>query len=411
MKNSSLTTKLVAVLLALAVLAYFGFQAWNYFTSPELTTAVYTYRAERVLALGGRVVRDEEVIDCSDPLVELTRAEGERVAKGQRVATVYQSADALESEREADALRAQLEQLKYAQNAARDAEAALRLDSEIESGIVALRAALANGSYTAAGSAAATLEATVLRREYAYRGSTDLGDRIERLEGEIAAASRKAGSGSYAVTAPFAGSYSAVADGYESVLTPAALADMSPSAFEQAAPVRVSSTVGKLIRGDRWYYAAVISESDAASISAGQSLELALSGVDLPLPVTVESLSRPENGRRLLVVSGNRYLNFVSMLRAQSAELILERYTGLRVPKNALRVGEDQRLGVYCRIGRQAWFKPVELLYQGEDYCLVAPGTIEATRDSDLIFYTLRAGDEVVVSADNLYNGKVLEQS
>ena len=99
------------------------------------------------------------------------------------------------------------------------------------------------------------------------------------------------------------------------------------------------------------------------------------------------------------------------MLRAQNAELILESYTGLRIPKNALRVGEEQRLGVYCRIGRQAWFKPVELLYQGEDYCLVQPGEIQAVRDSDYIFYTLRAGDEAIVSAEELYNGKVLEQS
>jgi hypothetical protein len=99
------------------------------------------------------------------------------------------------------------------------------------------------------------------------------------------------------------------------------------------------------------------------------------------------------------------------MLRETTAELILESYTGLRVPKNALRIDGDQRTGVFCRIGRQAWFKPVELLYQGEDYCLVTPGEIEAARESDYILYTLRAGDEVIVSAHDLYNGKVLEQS
>ena len=98
MKNSSLTTRLVTVFVTLAVLAYFGFQTWNYFTRPEMTTAVYSYHAERVLPLSGFVVRDEEVIDCSDALVELTRDEGERVAKGGRVAVIYQSADALDAE-------------------------------------------------------------------------------------------------------------------------------------------------------------------------------------------------------------------------------------------------------------------------------------------------------------------------
>lgn len=411
MKNRSITTKLITVLTLAAVLTYSGFQAWRYFTSPEITVSVYSFRAERVLALNGYVVRDEETIDCAEPLVELLRAEGERVAKGKRVATVYQNADALESEREAAALRAQLKQLQYAQAAARDAETALRLDSELEGEIVALRAALANGDYPAADKTVSELEATVLRREYAFRGGDGLSERMEALEAKLAAVSRSAGTGSRAVTAPFAGTYSAVADGYESVLTPASLADMTPSGLERLQPAPVTSTVGKLIRGNKWYYAAVIPETDAASISKGDSLELAISGVDAALSVTVDSIGKAENGKRLLVLRGDRQLSAVSMLRRQGADLILESYTGLRVPKNALRVGEDGGLGVYCRIGRQAWFKPVTLLYQGEDYCLVTPGEIEAVRESDYIFYTLRVGDEAIVSAEELYNGKVLEQS
>lgn len=411
MKNSSLTTKLLTVLLALTVAAYFGVQAWRTFTVPEVVSTVYTYRAERVLALSGYLVRDELVIDCSEPLVELTRAEGERVAKGKRVATVYQSADALEAERQAAALRVQLEQLQYAKAAARDATAALRLDGEIESGIVALRATLAAGNYAAASNAVTALETTVLRREYAYRGSTDLSGRINALEAELAALNGSIGSGARAVAAPAAGIYSAVVDGYERVLTPKALAGMTPSALAQVRSEPVSATVGKLILSDVWYYAAAIAEADAAGITVGESYELSVSGADAALPVRVESVSKPEDGMCLLVLRGREHLSAISMLRGQSAELILESRTGLRIPKNALRVDEDQRTGVYCRIGRQAWFKPVELLYQGEDFCLVAPGEIQAARESDYVFYTLRVGDEAIVSAAELYNGKVLEQS
>ena len=179
MKNTSLTTKLITLLILLAVAAYFGFQAWNYFTSPEVTTGVYTYRAEHLLTLNGYLVRDEEVIDYSDALVELTRAEGERVAKGKRIATVYRSAEALEAEQEAENLRKQLEQLQYAQTASRDTEAALRLDTEIEADIVALRTTLANGNYAALDSDVSSLKSTVLRREYAYRGGEGLSERIE----------------------------------------------------------------------------------------------------------------------------------------------------------------------------------------------------------------------------------------
>ena len=409
MKNSSITTKLMVILPALTVLIYFGAQARNYFTSPVMFTPVYTYRAEQVLSLSGYAVRDEAAVDCAEPLVELNRAEGERVARGGRIATVYQSAEALEAERRAATLRSQLDQLRYAQATANDAEAALRLDNEIESGIVTLRAALAKGDYAASGGAASSLEALVLRREYSYRGVAALPERIAALEGELAEAQQAAGGSARAVTAPFAGTYSALADGYEQVLTPAALETMTPEEFERVAPEPVSSTVGRMIRGETWYYVAPVNAAEAQSLAEGQQLELAVSGVDMPLPVTVQRLSGESGGRRLLVLRGDAYLSSVTMLREQSAELILARIDGLRVPKNALRIDKDGRTGVYCRIGRQAWFKPVTILYQGEDFCLVQAGSILSSVDSDFIFYSLRVGDEVIVSAQDLYDGKVLD--
>ena len=405
----SLTARLMMLLPVSAVLVYFGAQTWRSLTAPILTASVYERRAERTLTLSGFVVRDEALIDCGDAPVELTRAEGERVARGGRIATVYENIDALEAERRADELRDRIEQLRAVQTAPLDAGSVLRRDTEIERGVIALRAAVAGGDYAASDAAVAALEPAVIRRAYAAREHSGLTERVAALEAERADARRAAGSGVRAVTAPFAGTYSAVVDGYESVLTPAALADMTVSDFLSLAPQPVSAAAGRLIRGEVWYYAALISEADARTLTEGKQLELAISGAEQPLPVTVRRLSAAENGKTLIVLRGDAYLSAISMLREQSADLILERLDGLRLPKNALRVSADGGLGVYCRIGRQAWFKPVRILYEGEDDCLVLPGEIDAARESDYIFYTLRAGDEAIISAQDLYNGKVLD--
>ena len=76
---------------------------------------------------------------------------------------------------------------------------------------------------------------------------------------------------------------------------------------------------------------------------------------------------------------------------------------------HALRVDENGVSGVYCLVGRVAYFKPVSIVYQGSDYCLVEPGTIEAATESQKSLYTLRPNDEVIVSAGELYNGKVVD--
>ena len=62
-------------------------------------------------------------------------------------------------------------------------------------------------------------------------------------------------------------------------------------------------------------------------------------------------------------------------------------------------------------MGRLARQKPVTVLYEGEDYYLVEPDqeTLSRYVESAQNIRTLRAGDEVVITAGELYDGKVLE--
>ncbi len=65
--------------------------------------------------------------------------------------------------------------------------------------------------------------------------------------------------------------------------------------------------------------------------------------------------------------------------------------------------------GVYCIVGMKARFKPVDVLYSGEDFALVR-STLdtaeEVTKSQEKI--RLRAGDEVIITAYELYDGKVM---
>lgn len=409
MKSTSLSTKFITALLLLAVIAYFGVQGYRYVTDPETTAIVYRYRSEQAIAVRGYVVREEQVVDCAETLLELTHAEGEHIGAGDTIATVYRSAEALRATQELEALRAQKEQLEYARNAANDTETALKLDSEIRDQILSVRAAYEAGSFSALDALSDRLKTTVLKREYAYNGSEELGARLEELDAQIREASAASG-GTTRVTASVSGTYSAVADGYEGVLTPESLADMMPSGLAAVSPQSVSSTVGKIVSGSKWYFAASVSEADAAKLRTGQRLTLRMaSGVDFDLPVTLTRVSEAENGNCLVVTESDKYLAYVTLLREQNAEIVIDEYEGLRIPKNALRVNGDGVSGVYCLIGRTAYFKPVNIIYQGGEYCLVEPGRIEAATESQKSLLTLRTNDEVIISAGELYNGKVVD--
>ena len=196
MKSTSLSTKFITALLLLAVIAYFGVQGYRYVTDPETTAIVYRYRSEQAIAVRGYVVREEQVVDCAETLLELTHAEGERIGAGDTIATVYRSAEALRATQELEALRAQKEQLEYARSAANDTETALKLDSEIRDQILSVRAAYEVGSFSALDALSDRLKTTVLKREYAYNGSEELGARLEELDAQIREASAASGASS-----------------------------------------------------------------------------------------------------------------------------------------------------------------------------------------------------------------------
>lgn len=409
MKTKS-SSKWILILLLVFVCAYFGVQAQRYFATSQSTVMTYAYETEDRILLDGYMVRSETVIDCGETLLEISHGEGERVAVGSPLATVFHSQEALERTQELNVLRARLEQSETALSAASDASAALKLDGEISGQILSLRANAASGSYSAVNDMASELKTTLLRRQFAYHGTGALTERIASLRTQVRTVSAAVSGASQKIAAPFAGTYSSVVDGYETVLTPDKLSSLTPSSLASLTPTDAASTVGKLIAGNRWYFVAAVSEAEASRLRAGQSAYLRmLSGVDFDLPVTVKSIGSSENGKVLLTLQGDRYLSSVTLLRDSRAELILHAYSGLRIPKKALRMDENGQTGVYCMVGLVAYFKPVETVYQGEDYLVVVPGEIDSTVRSTISLRTLRAGDEVIISSGELFDGKVIE--
>lgn len=419
MKNNALGTKLLMLAVTLGVLAYFGVQGYLYFSDPLSTTLAYSYQVEEGISLSGYVVRTEQVLpDDTSGLLRLQRSEGERVSVGGTVATVYADQASLDSQAEIDALTTRIEQLEYAQEAALSSEVSLKLDTQIMQTILDYRGSLAADRLVKAEESGGKLRSLVLKRDYTYSETEDLSGQIGELKTQLKNVRAQAAGSVRRVTAPVSGLYSAVVDGYETVLTPESLEGMTPS---QLAGVRadaaVQSGVGKLILGDAWYYAAVMSAADAEELQEeGGSLTLRFTkSVERDLPVNLVSVGPEENGRAVAVFRGTTYLPQLTLLRQQSAQVISRTLEGIRVPKETVRIvtrtveNEDgtaatvRTTGVYCVVGKEARFKPVEVIYTGDSFVLV-----RAANPADKETIRLRPGDEVIVAARDLYDGKVV---
>ncbi len=402
-KRSSPLLKVLPIAVLAAVLLYFAAQVYNYFADPLTITMVYESQAEDTLSMDGWLVRTEEPLPGQSGTVSRAVQEGQRVAAGETVATVYSDDSALQTVSRIETLELQLQQLEFALTSYLDPDAALKLDTSITDDILALRQTLTQGDYASAESDLATLKAAVLKRDYgAYESQEAIQSQVKTVESELSQL-RASLSGAGTVRAKASGTYSAVCDGYESVLTEEFLKDVTPSRLKSLKTGTAESNVGKLIYGDTWYYAVTLPADQAAELKTMGRVSVRLAkGFDQSIRMTVESVSREENGEAVVVLSSTRYLAQTTLLRHQAADAVLHTYQGLRVPANALRVSEDGTTGVYCVDGENASFRPVTLVYQGAGYALVTPADgVSDTR-------TLRAGDQVIATSGELHDGKVI---
>ena len=136
----------------------------------------YAYTVDDAVECTGFVVREETVLAGTGGIVDLLPEEGEKVARGETVALVYQSEAGLDRKQQIQALTLEREQLQYvlAQSAAGGDTA--QLSQQVIGAIVALRSSVAAGDLTGLEEETMSLKSLVYKREYTY-GEGDGGGR------------------------------------------------------------------------------------------------------------------------------------------------------------------------------------------------------------------------------------------
>lgn len=420
MKQGKSVITFAMAAIAVALVIYFGFYVAKVFSEPYTTALAYTYTSNDSAEAVGILVRQETVLPAQTGIVDVTRSEGEKVGVGQSVAQVYRDSQAQTNQADLEALADQIQLLEYSSDGG-GVDSAAKLDENILQAVTALHAASGVGDYNQLEDQVHTLKSTVLKRGYVYGnglGSEELTQKLNDLKSQYAALKQQTSSSTSSVRAPQSGVFSTLVDGYETAVTPQTVFQLTPSSLSALLAGQgkeAGGGVGKLITATRWYFAAALPVSVAERLKEGSTATLRFSGdFDQDIDMRVDQIGEAEGDKSVVVFSTDRYLSQTTLLRQQTAELIFNSWSGLRIPKQALRMEkstytdketgqevQNNRLGVYALLGGRAEFKTVEVVTEGDDYYVVR----STTDESD----ALRAGDEVIVRATELYDGQLLE--
>lgn len=428
MKQGTYINRIVMLVLFLALAAYLGVYAYQSLRDPFTSTLCYSYTVDEGVEATGWVVRQELPLPEQMGLVDILPEEGEKVSAGETVAVIYRDAAGLQRKSEIRALELELEQLEYSLRQDDRGKDIARLDQDIIASMVRLRGGTAREDYSELEEEAMGLKNMIFRRNYTYSNDAEsnesIKEKIREVSHELSELKAEVSQQTTGVRAPVPGVYSGQTDGLEGVLTPENVKALTPAdlrSLKNQISYGGEGQTGKLITGSRWYFVAPISEAETARLTEGERVTIRFSrDYTGDVEMTVEQIGAPENGEMAVVFSTSRHLAQTTLLRRQTVEIIFDSREGLRVPKAAVRLEEKtvsdetgtekvvRQPGVYAVVGIQAEWKPVSILAEEEDFFLVTP-VFENDQNTSETKKALRSGDEIVVTAKNLFDGKVVK--
>ena len=404
MKQGATLTKVIILMLLVALIAYAVAAAFSSLKETTATVTAIAYEVGDGFQATGFVVRDEQVLYAPEGINVLLCGEGERVAKGQPLAATFADAGAQQTQLRIDELEQELERIDAVLASAPDVRSTASLDTRLQETLLRFTAMTARGDLADAD--AGGLKTVVLSRFLDEAGRAELRGESQSMREELAALRASLAGAVTQSAAAQAGFFSGSADGYERLLSRRGVQSMTVRDYDallQERPEAPARAIGRLITSPEWYYLCQVRQEDLKDLRVGDWLTVEFAfDVYEPLRMKVERLSDALEGRQVLTLSCSDHMELAARLRTQQADVILHTYSGIRVPKQALYyVNDTGESGVYVLEGAVARWKPVEILYEAQDYYLVREDRSSTSK--------LWAGDEVLLTGQELTDGKVVE--
>lgn len=390
------------VILLIAVFAVH--QAVSSFYKPVKTeTAVYSDISDG-LNITGIIIRNEALVTSSGGgVMHFVIGDGNRVAKDGVIANIYDSESASITLERIDSVSSKIkdieEMLSYNDLEAADLD---MINAKVSKNLNNLIVSGANGNYDSFSEKSYELLSSYNRRQAAMGETADFSAQLSALKSEREQLSSSLPAAKGTLKAAQSGYFVSKADGYENALTCDNLDKITPEYLNGIKAESVNENiVGKIVSDYEWYIAAEVSINESLNYKEGESLTIYTSVKSYPkLPVTVSKINISESsGGAVVLFACNDMNSELASMRTGPMTVVKKEYSGLKVPRSALRVVDSKR-GVYVLTGMQVKFVEVNVLFTDGEYIICEKQTSDDT--------VLRLYDEVIVKGKNLYDGKII---
>lgn len=397
---------LVGAVAVAVVLAIIGF-ALQMDSSLETLKAQYTY-FEDAIEVRGIVIREEDVYTKeSNTVFESLKSEGDRVAAGSNLGTVYGKDTPKDVINSITEINGRISELKIKETGIHSEYDDV---SKVESHMALIADELVTASQLNDGNLITSNKAELdrlLQNKLEITGKvTASADELSMLEHQKK--ELESGLSKTDVTCRTSGLLTYAIDGFEGELTKDIISILSPeslNAWLDYNPDIPLDAYSKIVSNNSWYFAFNITVNQLDNIKVGDYayIKTTKESVDL-IPVSVYDISESsDDGLVTVTVECSRDINSVLTNRKMDLVFVKSVYEGYKIPIEAVHVKEgtdenDSVVGVYALMGGIVEFRPVKISYSGEDYIMISNVYDEKTNRIHMF-------DEIIISTEGIKEG------
>ena len=400
--------KATAILLALFLIVYAGYQAWTVFYNPYKTEIAVNYSVNESIHVDGLAVRTETVIeDQFDGSVSYIHEDAARVNRNKPIAYAHASSDTVNKMIRAAELEKDISLLEEASSGVSQLYGSSEfINDQIGNAVLDYSSNVLNGNYADFSSVKDSLLLAINKKTSITGEPNKFEDRIailkaeyDELQNEINADEAKT------VLAPKSGYFVSSVDGFEEIINKETLFEKTVAEIEGIIYqdiVTAEQKIGKIADNYKWYYVISVSPEDAERFNIGRNVTINFDGINDSLSFEIYEKIEDESSENIIVVLlCKTFVAEVAALRRVSADIVFSTVNGLRISTESIRFNENQERGVYILDRSEVKFRAIDIIYNGSNYVLVRWN--QGNKNSLQLF------DEVFVGGNDLYAGKVVD--
>lgn len=404
--NKNVIKYIAYSVLGVFIILYFVINVIKMNSDPYKTEVALVEDVQRTVETTAFAVRDEAYItaDSSNGTMVSVADDGKRVAEGDTVAVVFNSASSAVAYARINEIEDEISyysQLKNRVGLGTNAPSAY--SSVIDSACLDYITASRNEINSDFNEALTDLRDAVTAKQLAVGTQLTVDSKLAELQQELSVLQSQS-MGYSVVTSPNPGYYIGSVDGYEEILKYSDVLDVNTEKIQnllasQKQPVP-NNVMGKLVDAFDWYLLCNIPYNSSGDLEEGGTVKVNFPDSSVgTITCTVAFKGNREGDSVALVLRCNAMNPEVANLRIENIQIIVDEYKGIKIDNKAIRE-QDGEKGVYILYGNIVKFKKINILYSTEEYSIIE----RVTDDSSYV----RQYDTIINEGVELYDGKVI---